>query len=143
MIEKISAGGVLYSPKTNKFYLIHNFVKNEWKLPKGGVEAGETLEQTALRELYEETGFKNLEILNPEPIYTSKYVFEEKGLEISKTVVYFLIITHDLESEHTIQMDQENLKGDWLTFEDALEKSTFEDSIQALKNAQEILTKND
>jgi 8-oxo-dGTP pyrophosphatase MutT (NUDIX family) len=142
MIEKISAGGVLYNPKNKKYYLIISLLKNEWNLPKGGVETGETLEQTALRELYEETGFKSLEFFVKDPIYTSKYIFEEKGQEYSKSVIYFLFTTLEETSAHTKEMDQENLSGAWFSYEEAIKKASFEDSKKGLKIAQEIFNQN-
>lgn len=38
-------------------------LKARWSIPKGHVESGETLEQTAIREVGEETGLKSLKIL--------------------------------------------------------------------------------
>lgn len=39
-------------------------LKARWSIPKGHVESGETLEQTAIREVGEETGLKSLKILS-------------------------------------------------------------------------------
>ena len=61
-----SAGGVLIND--HKFYLIFKYTKNEWKIPKGHVEEGESLQETALREVREETGFNNIEFVSNEPI---------------------------------------------------------------------------
>lgn len=142
MNERISAGGVLYNPVIKKFYLINDFIKNEWKLPKGGVEEGENLIQTALREIREETGFENIEIKTSEPVFNSHYIFEENSQKISKKVYYFLVFTNEEIGKPTIEMKQENLKGGWFTYQEAINISTFNDSKEALNKAFKIIKIN-
>ena len=142
MIEKISSGGVLYNPKIKKFYLINDFVKNEWKLPKGGVEEGESLTQAAIREIKEETGFENLELKTTDPIYISHYIFEENNQKISKVVYYFLVFTNEEIGKPTIEKKQENLKGGWFSFKETLDISTFNDAKEALNKAFQIIKIN-
>ena len=62
-LEEISAGGVVVDVRDHQAYLAliarHNRAgRVEWCLPKGHIEAGETLVQTAEREVEEETGIK-------------------------------------------------------------------------------------
>ena len=59
-----------------------------WSLPKGTPDAGETIEQTALREVTEETG---LEVRILEPVGDIEYWFVQAGTRIHKTVHYFLM----------------------------------------------------
>lgn len=59
-----------------------------WTLPKGTPYQGETTEQTALREVTEETG---LEVRIVEPIDSISYDFSQRGSRIHKTVFYFLM----------------------------------------------------
>ena len=59
MIEATSCGGVVIF--RGKILLLYKNIKNKyegWVLPKGTVEAGETHEETVLREVLEESGFK-------------------------------------------------------------------------------------
>jgi 8-oxo-dGTP diphosphatase len=44
--------------KDGKLLLIREHMENTWETPGGGVEAGETLEQTARREALEESGYE-------------------------------------------------------------------------------------
>lgn len=55
-----AAGGIVKNTK-NQLLLIHRFEK--WDLPKGKVNPGEKLDQTAIREVQEECGIKELEIV--------------------------------------------------------------------------------
>ncbi len=59
-----------------------------WTLPKGTPNAGETVEQTALREVAEETGLQ-VEIVRP--VGPIDYWFVQDGVRIHKTVHYFLM----------------------------------------------------
>ncbi|MFI5291766.1 MAG: NUDIX hydrolase [Candidatus Limnocylindrales bacterium] len=59
-----------------------------WTLPKGTPDAGETTEQTALREVTEETG---LEVAILETIGDVEYWFMQAGTRIHKVVHYFLM----------------------------------------------------
>lgn len=55
-----AAGGVVINPSGEVLLL---FRRGKWDLPKGKTEAGESHEQTALREVTEETGLKNIQIV--------------------------------------------------------------------------------
>jgi ADP-ribose pyrophosphatase YjhB (NUDIX family) len=59
-----------------------------WSLPKGHVEPGETLEQTAAREVAEETGIRG-EVLRE--LGTVDYWFVAEGRRIHKTVHHYLL----------------------------------------------------
>jgi 8-oxo-dGTP pyrophosphatase MutT (NUDIX family) len=74
-----------------------------WTLPKGTPDPGESVEETALREVGEETG---LEVRILEPLPSIEYDFVQGGTRIHKTVHYFLmeptggdLARHDAEFE--------------------------------------------
>jgi len=52
----LGVGVVIIQPSTSKLVLVEN--KGRWFLPKGRKDKGETLEQAALREGYEESGYR-------------------------------------------------------------------------------------
>ena len=59
-----------------------------WTLPKGTPESAETIEETALREVVEETG---LEVRILAPVGAIDYFFTQDGERIHKTVHFFLM----------------------------------------------------
>ena len=57
--EEVSAGGIVLGPNGVLLIKVKNLEGNVlWTFPKGHIEKGESLEQTALREVQEETGWK-------------------------------------------------------------------------------------
>lgn len=77
----IQAAGGLVTNEKNEVLLI--FRRGSWDLPKGKLDKGETLEACAVREVEEETGLKNVELIAPLLItyHTyhegSKYILKE------------------------------------------------------------------
>ena len=55
MAEILAAGGVVL--RDGRVLVVHRLRYDDWSLPKGKLEAGESFEQAALREVYEETGY--------------------------------------------------------------------------------------
>ncbi|KAJ6554475.1 NUDIX hydrolase domain-like protein [Mycena capillaripes] len=62
----LGAGMVVFQPATLKVVVLYETKKKFWFLPKGRKDVGESLEQTALREAYEESGYR-VDFL---PLYT-------------------------------------------------------------------------
>jgi len=83
-VEK-AGGGLVYNSRGEVLFIYRN---KKWDLPKGGIEKGETIEQTALREVEEETGVGYLEITRK--LGKTYHVFKRNGR-------YKLKITHWFE----------------------------------------------
>lgn len=94
--------------------------RGTWTLPKGTPDPGETIEETAVREVQEETG---LEVRIIEPLTSISYVFVQSGVRIDKTVHYWLMepTGGDLASH-----DHEFERVRWVTFEEAAHLLTFD-----------------
>lgn len=89
MKEAVSCGGVVIF--RGKILLLFKNYKNRyegWVLPKGTVEEGETHEETASREVKEESGAET-EIIKY--LGASKYEFNTSEDKISKTVHWYLM----------------------------------------------------
>ena len=88
----MSAGGVVYRPTERgpEFVLCGRAAAGVWGLPKGTPEAGESIEQTARREVREETG---LDVAIERKIGEIEYWFTraEQGKRFHKRVHYFLM----------------------------------------------------
>ena len=91
-----------------------------WTLPKGTPIAGETLEDTAIREVGEETG---LQVRIVSPLDAISYTFVQRGRRIHKTVHYFLMepIGGNLEDH-----DHEFEEVRWIGFGEAQAILSFE-----------------
>ena len=98
----------------------------EWVLPKGHIEAGESPEAAALRELAEETGVE-AEILRP----LGCEQFRAKG----ETVVVDFFLARWLGDNTACEDRQQR----WLPFADACEKTTFDEARRVLERARVAL----
>ena len=90
MIEATSCGGVVIF--RGKILLLYKNYKNKyegWVLPKGTVEAGEEYKDTAMREVYEETGVKATLM---KYIGKSQYSFTVPEDVVEKTVHWYLMM---------------------------------------------------
>lgn len=75
-----------------------------WSLPKGHVEAGETNEDAAVREVAEETGITGRVVA---PLGTIDFWFVADGRRIHKTVHHFLLLALDGElSDADVEVEQ-------------------------------------
>jgi 8-oxo-dGTP pyrophosphatase MutT (NUDIX family) len=120
-----SAGGIVVRFESGDPHLVVGSRRRDrdivtWTLPKGTPNAGETREQTAIREVGEETG---LEVRITGPLDSIEYWFVQRGLRIHKTVHYFLMepIGGDLERH-----DHEFEAVRWISFGEAQNLLTFE-----------------
>jgi 8-oxo-dGTP pyrophosphatase MutT (NUDIX family) len=120
-----SAGGIVVRPDRDGPALVVGMRRRDrdivtWTLPKGTPDPGESVEQTALREVAEETG---LEVRIVDRLPSIEYTFVQSGTRIRKTVHYFLmeptggdLSRHDREFESVA----------WIPFTEAPAVLTFE-----------------
>ncbi len=83
-----SSGAVVASPE-GRILLLKRADEEIWCLPKGTVEPGETLEETAIREVREETGLR-VKLLRPLHEVRYSFYWPPEGTNYDKTVTYFL-----------------------------------------------------
>lgn len=94
MREELSAGGVVFFGNT---VLLLKKYNGDWVLPKGRVEAKETLEQAAIREVMEESRVKaNIIGYLGKISYSFRKDFYNSGETINKTVHWFLMKSRNM-----------------------------------------------
>lgn len=129
-----SCGAVVFTRVNGqvKYLLIAN-LKGIYGFPKGHVEAGETEEATALREIREETGLRVR--LLPGFRTVDEHLIPEKT-DTMKQIVYFLGEFADQE----IAYQKEELSGAYLvSYEEAMGMFQFESSRRILREANIFL----
>lgn len=127
-----SAGIILFyfEGKEPKFLLLK--YPTYWGFAKGLIEKGESVDETAKREVEEETGFKEPEIL-PGFIYVQEWFYRFKG-ELIKKKATFLLARIKEEDAKNVKISQEHEAFEWFGYEDAIDK-------MKVKNNREMLTK--
>jgi len=134
-IEK-SAGAIIFRKENNNFFylLLHypssaKAPKEYWDFPKGHIEKGEDEIKTVKREVEEETGLKDIKIIEGFREWI-KYFFKFEGKTVLKCVTFYLAETKTKD----VKISGEHVGYKWLPYEDAIEQLTF-------KNAKEVLKK--
>ena len=108
-IRVITAGGGLVHTAANTLLLI--FRKGKWDLPKGKLDAGESVEAAALREVTEETGLTTLQL--EQPITVTYHTYSEKGELILKESHWFLMKSPQQENL-TPQLEEDIERCEWV-----------------------------
>jgi len=105
----IKAGGGLVENPEGKFLFI--FRRGFWDLPKGKLDAHETIEECAHREIREETGIGELTMIKK--IGTTYHLYDEFGKHILKETVWFHFKSNKIE--HLIPQTEEDItKAEWV-----------------------------
>ena len=79
-----AGGGLVYNTKGEVLFIFRN---GKWDLPKGGIEKNETMEETAIREVEEETGVTGLKISNK--LQKTYHIFKRNGRYKLKVTYWF------------------------------------------------------
>ncbi|MBK6990539.1 MAG: NUDIX hydrolase [Chitinophagaceae bacterium] len=110
----IQAGGGLVLNEKNEILLI--FRKGKWDLPKGKLDNGETISACAIREVEEETGLKNVKLI--EPLIITYHTYHEGSRFILKESHWY---TMKVSGNQTLtpQTEEDILEVKWITKEEA------------------------
>lgn len=107
--QQIYAAGGIVENNENKLLFIFRFGK--WDLPKGKMEKNESKKETAIREVEEECGISELEIISNS--YITYHVYKIKGQTILKTTYWYKMKYSG--NEILIPQEEEGItKVEWL-----------------------------
>ena len=109
--EIIAAGGKVINNKSEILFIFRN---KKWDLPKGKAEKNEIISETALREVKEETGIKNLSIVKP--LEKTYHIFNRNGKNYLKTT-YWFEMKSDFNGKFKPQKKEGITRVEWIGIE--------------------------
>jgi 8-oxo-dGTP pyrophosphatase MutT (NUDIX family) len=126
-VVEVSAGGIVIGrddegPRAAIIARVNRAGRVEWCLPKGHVEDGETLPETAVREIAEETGIRG-EVVDT--LGAIDYWFFADGRRVHKTVHLFLLEATGGEIGVGDDPDEEAIEAAWVPLGELVERLTF------------------
>ncbi len=135
MTQEKSCGAVVFRRKGELIkYLILHYESGHWDFPKGNKEKGESEEQTAIREIKEETGISDIEFRNGFKD-TIKYFYRRDEDVIYKEVVFYLAESRT----ENVELSFEHIGYVWMSFDNAFKRLTFNSSKILLEKANKYL----
>ncbi len=132
----ISAGGIVYRVEDGiTYFLAVRNMHNKWTFPKGKVEEEETWQEAAKREIEEETGVKDLDIVSE--VGEIKFTDKSDTSPIKKNVHFYLART--TQKDITAKNDAHTDSVAWMTEEELRQKLDYPNLINLLDKAKEMM----
>lgn len=128
MKKEKSCGNIVFKEENNSIFVLlvhHNL--GHWGIPKGHVELDETEEETAIREVFEETGISSYVI----PGFREMITYSPKE-NVLKDVIFFLGKPND--NELTPQLTEVS-EAKFIEIDKAVDLITHQDEKELLKKA--------
>jgi ADP-ribose pyrophosphatase YjhB (NUDIX family) len=137
-VEETSAGGLLidFERDPNSAVIIGRYDRRGrmvWSLPKGHIEEGETREQTAIREIQEETGIIGRVIGE---LGSIDFTFMAEGKRIHKTVHHFIL---ERTGGAVSTADIEVADVAWVALSDVADRLTYADERRLIQKVPRML----
>ena len=125
IVREPTAGGIVFRRNENKEVeiLLIQDAKDRWTIPKGHIEEGETAQQTAKREIGEEAGLHNTDVLG----WLGKIHFRYRRVDrlvLMTTQIYLVRAKGDTNA---IKKEEWMNGIKWFKFHEALEVIEYED----------------
>lgn len=124
ILRETTAGGVVFRRDKNGQVqiLLAQDAKDRWTIPKGHIEPGETPRQTAEREIQEETGLKEMDVLDH--LGKTQFRYRRQNSLVLMTMHVFLVRAKG-KTDRLVKEDWMNGIG-WFPFAEALDKIEYE-----------------
>lgn len=125
IVREPTAGGIVFRHGVNnqvEILLIQD-AKDRWTIPKGHIEPGETAQQTAKREIGEEAGLKNVEVLG----WLGKIHFRYRRVDKLVLMTTQIYLVRALGDTDAIKKEEWMNDIKWFKFHDALDEIEYED----------------
>ena len=126
IVREPTSGGIVFrltADKKDVEILLIQDSKGRWTIPKGHIEPGETAKMTARREIEEETGLRNFDVLT----WLGKIHFKYRRADklVLMTTQIYLVQALDARETPTAEKWMKGIK--WFTFTDALDVIEYDD----------------
>ncbi len=146
--KQVSAGGVAYRQNGERAGVVLIDValifvrfrgKERWQLPKGLVDAGETAEESALREIREETGLTTT-LTAPLDVIEYWYVGQSKGRRVRFHKFVHFFLCQYVDGEISNHDPREVLAARWVPIDEAADLLAFSSEKKVVRQAKTMLT---
>jgi 8-oxo-dGTP pyrophosphatase MutT (NUDIX family) len=126
-----AGGGLVENGKSEYLFMLR---RGKWDLPKGKLDAGETVEQCAIREVREETGLREVRL--EAPLLVTYHTYDENGRHILKETHWFRMKASGDQSV-VPQLEEQITKLVWADRQKiiVLVKNTFPSIVDVLQTA--------
>ncbi|TAG86640.1 MAG: NUDIX domain-containing protein [Oscillatoriales cyanobacterium] len=139
----------VFATETDTLFLLIQHQAGHWAFPKGHADPGESALETAKRELEEETGIRDYEVLEERsfvesyafvqeavPSSVKHYASAKEGELIEKSVTYFVAFVNSME---VVLQVEEVQNSTWICFDEAIKLITFDGNRGVLREVKAYL----
>lgn len=125
VVREPTAGGVVFRRNAKKQLeiLLIQDAKDRWTIPKGHIEPGESAKETAAREIGEETGLKEMKVLN----WLGKINFRYRRQQRLVLMTTEIFLVQALGDTNALKPEDWMNGIKWFSSKDALDKIEYED----------------
>lgn len=138
--NQVSSGGVIFRTAAGdgvEIALVAVKDGNVWSLPKGIIEKGEKPEETAVREVREETGLSG-KVGKKIGDISYWYYIKNDNTKCKKTVHFYLLeYMSGSTSDHNWEVDN----AQWFPIDDALGRLSYKGDKEIVRKAREMLSR--
>ena len=137
----VSAGGIIFRRQPTGLEIF--FIKDpftRYTFPKGKQELGETLVQTSIREIREETGLTGLRFVAP--IGKTSFRFRREGITFEK-IVYFFLFEAPMDAKERLTGNGAIWEGVWAKAHQAFAMSSYRNLDRLLSRALKLIAQEE